>query len=152
MHDDVPSFTEILSLWTVGQLTADLELPPSARPRVRQWRDRNCLPPKHWQRIIDMAERRHGLLLTPRHLMLAAAGQHRPIVKRPHFWTDEMDALLLRLSAKGISYRWVAARINDAFGTRFTRKSVYARLSLLRAKGRAAAVKQQKADSNAEAA
>jgi hypothetical protein len=89
MHEDIPSFTEILSLWTDDdQLVADLGLPPSARSRVRRWRERNSVRPQYWQPLIDMADKRFGLVLTPRHLMLAACGQHRPFVKQPKVDND----------------------------------------------------------------
>lgn len=74
MHSENPSFTEILSRWqTLAEFVADMNVPYE---RAKKWRARGrAIPPKYWPRLIDMAEQRFGLVLTPRQLMLAAGAE-----------------------------------------------------------------------------
>lgn len=55
------------------------------KERVRQWRDRDSIPPKYWPRLIDVVEARFGILITARQLMLAAARKaEMPVQDEPH--------------------------------------------------------------------
>lgn len=72
MSSENPSFAEILNLWpTLAEFVADMGVPYE---RAKKWRARGrAIPPRYWPRLIDMAEQRFQLVLTPRQLMLAAA-------------------------------------------------------------------------------
>ena len=47
-------------------------------------------------------------------------------------WSNEQDALLLRLQAAGLTYALIAERINEAFGTGYDRNAVGGRIGRLR--------------------
>lgn len=73
MHIEPRTFSEILALWkTHGALAIDMNVP---KCRARQWRVRGSVHPRYWPRLIELVEQRFGIVITPRQLMLAAAGE-----------------------------------------------------------------------------
>lgn len=88
MHPENPSFADILNLWpTLAEFVADMGVPYE---RAKKWRARGrAIPPRYWPRLIDMAEQRFQLVLTPRQLMLAAAAEEE---RRVHDLSEKADA------------------------------------------------------------
>lgn len=79
MHDTLLSHADILNLWTgagfLQRCSTDLGFPKS---RVRQWRDRDSIPPRYWPRVIAVVREVHGVSITEAQLTAAAAaGQQR---------------------------------------------------------------------------
>lgn len=81
MVEDFRSHKQVLELWRRlapgkrrfhAALAADLGLPSQ---NVARWYYRDSVPPKYWPRLLDLAEQRFNVIITPRQMMLAAAGQ-----------------------------------------------------------------------------
>ena len=80
MHTEITSHQQVLDLWRslAGErprrlyslIARDLAVP---RARVARWHERDSVPAKYWPRLIDLAEQRFGVVITPRQMMLAAA-------------------------------------------------------------------------------
>lgn len=71
MENDILTFAEILSRWpSDGALARDMGV---SKPCARKWRERGRpLQPQYWPRLIDVAEQRFQVIITPRQLMVAA--------------------------------------------------------------------------------
>ena len=68
--------TDVCNLWRLTALAADLGVKVGC---ASNWRSRDkgrgFVPPWYWSRLIEMAERRHGVVLTYRQLALMT--EHR---------------------------------------------------------------------------
>lgn len=91
MADDFRSHRQVLELWRrlapgksrrfYAALASDLGLPAQ---NVARWYYRNSVPPKYWSRILDLAEQRFKVVITPRQMMEAAAGAEPQAAKAEH--------------------------------------------------------------------
>jgi DNA-directed RNA polymerase subunit N (RpoN/RPB10) len=71
MHENIPSFTELLKNWDSDEAAAnDLAV---SRYCARQWRTRNRMRPEYWPRFIEALDRRFAIKITADDLMLASA-------------------------------------------------------------------------------
>jgi hypothetical protein len=71
----IQSHAALCQLWRrADDLAADINaaMPHNVRPItrecVRKWKCRNSVPPQYWRVLIDLAERRHAVMITYRQL------------------------------------------------------------------------------------
>jgi hypothetical protein len=71
MHENIPSFTDLLKNWPNDEARAeDMAVSPYC---ARMWRERNRMLPKYWPRFIEALDRRFAIKITADDLMLASA-------------------------------------------------------------------------------
>lgn len=70
MHEPLTTFIAIFDLWDgTAALARDMGVKFTT---ADQWRRRNYLHPRWWPRLIEAAQQRHEMEITPEQLMQAA--------------------------------------------------------------------------------
>ena len=130
------TFAEIFSHWSFAGgyvlLAKNMRVPQS---RARMWLKRGYLEPYYWPKLIKVLQRRFSVVVTLDDLIAASAARAQARIKASRRSASKCPppgmATTTPLDAE-ITYDVMVARLNEAFGTGFTRGALAGRLRRLK--------------------